>query len=164
MIFVGLGSNMGERIKYLTEGIDFLIRHHVRIVQISPVYETQAWGYEAQADFLNAIIQIDFSSTSYELLSLLQGAEQACGRKREIHWGPRTLDMDLLCFHDELRDDSDLRLPHPAIAERAFVLAPWKDIAPDFILPHWHQSVSALWQVLAEAEKKSVVLTKHKLT
>lgn len=127
--YLGLGTNMGNRIKYLYDACKFLNDHEkISIIKKSKIYETKAWGYTEQADFLNVCIEIDTSLNEYELLSICQEIEQKLDRKRIIRWGPRTIDIDILFFNNIVLNDENLLIPHPRIKERAFVLIPLMDL------------------------------------
>jgi 2-amino-4-hydroxy-6-hydroxymethyldihydropteridine diphosphokinase len=101
------------------------------VVSVSPVYETAPWGPVPQDDYLNAIVLADdVGATPRDWLARVQQAEQAAGRTRDVRWGPRTLDVDVVAVDDVRSDDPELTLPHPRAHERAFVLVPWLDIDP----------------------------------
>lgn len=152
MIFIGLGSNVGERMNNLTEGVRLLDANGVKIVKASSLYETPAWGLTDQSPFLNAVIGVSFEGQPSDILDKLMAIEQALGRTREIKWGPRTLDLDILSFEAIVCSTPELTLPHPYLQERAFVLAPWKEIAPDFSIPGLNQNPVELWGKLAPEE------------
>lgn len=152
MIFIGLGSNVGERMNNLTEGVRLLEGMGVKIIKASSLYETPAWGLTEQSSFLNAVIAVSFEGQPSVLLDLLMAIEQALGRTREIKWGPRTLDLDILSFETIVCSTPELTLPHPYLQERAFVLAPWKEIAPDFSIPGIDQNPVELWGKLASED------------
>lgn len=110
---------------------------------VSPVYETVPVGGPAQPDYLNAVLLARTSLPSLALLDRLHEVEAAFDRVREVRWGPRTLDIDIITVDGETSDDPELTLPHPRARERAFVLAPWHDADPRAVLPG-HGPVSAL--------------------
>lgn len=127
--YLGLGTNMGDRAKYLSDACELLNNHDkINITKKSKIYETKAWGYTEQADFLNVCLEVDTSLNEYELLSVCQEVEQKLDRKRIIRWGPRTIDVDILFFNDIVLNDENLLIPHPRIKERAFVLIPLMDL------------------------------------
>jgi 2-amino-4-hydroxy-6-hydroxymethyldihydropteridine diphosphokinase len=126
---LSIGSNLGERLGHLQGALD-AVRTWLRAV--SPVYETAPWGPVPQEDFLNAVLVVDDPGASArDWLARAQAAEQSAGRVRQQRWGPRTLDVDIICVDDEVSADPVLRLPHPRAAERAFVLVPWADVEPN---------------------------------
>ena len=136
---IALGSNLGDQLKMLQEARDRILTTdgvHAPVLQ-SAIYETSPVNCEpAAGDFYNAVIEIGFKSSPEALLAHLRQIELALGRERQ-HWRnvSRTIDLDLLYVDDLRRDETDLQLPHPRIAERAFVLRPLADIAPDLRLP-----------------------------
>jgi 2-amino-4-hydroxy-6-hydroxymethyldihydropteridine diphosphokinase len=134
---IGLGGNLGavgERLDAAIASLDAL--PGIAVVARSRFYRTPPWGNVEQPDFVNAAIAIDTSLPAIELLDALLATERAFGRVRDgERWGPRTLDLDLLAYGDEVIDDDRLTVPHPRIAERAFVLLPLADIAGDVALP-----------------------------
>lgn len=156
MIFVGLGSNMGERLNYLTEGIRGLRKNQVFPVRLSTVYETPAWGGKASLPFLNAVAEVRFSGTPIELLHILLKVEASCGRVRTEKWGNRTLDLDLLSWGNLVLESPELRLPHPFLQERAFVLGPWQELSPNYALPGLGKTVREAWLTLPETERNNL--------
>ena len=133
--FLSLGSNMGDRLEYLSKAIDKIAQiQGCNILNKSRVYETEPWGYENQEAFLNLCISIETSLSPYELLESLQRIELELDRVRKIHWGPRTIDIDILLFDDIICEDDKLTIPHPRMRERAFVLIPLYDIEKNLII------------------------------
>jgi 2-amino-4-hydroxy-6-hydroxymethyldihydropteridine diphosphokinase len=131
----GLGSNVGDRLAYLQGAVDRIaVEPGVRLFGVSKVYVTAPVGGPEQGDYLNAVVVVDTTLTPEELLGLAQRCEEAAGRERREHWGPRTLDVDVLAVGDIVLDDSSLTLPHPRATERAFVLRPWADVDPLFVV------------------------------
>ena len=131
---LSIGSNMADRLRLLNT---VFTEFRDEIVAASGVYATPPWGVTDQNDFLNAVLVVDVAGTSKELLRRGQRLEQAARRVRERHWGPRTLDVDIVQIRDgadsaaEIHsDDPELLLPHPYAHERAFVLIPWRDADP----------------------------------
>ena len=128
---LSIGSNLGDRLAHLRSVVAAL-----RPVAVSPVYETAPWGGVEQDDYLNAIVVVDDPGTdAYGWLARARELEQAEGRTREVRWGPRTLDVDVIDVDGDTSADPELTLPHPRAHERAFVLVPWADVAPDAVLP-----------------------------
>jgi 2-amino-4-hydroxy-6-hydroxymethyldihydropteridine diphosphokinase len=128
---LSIGGNLGERVDTLRSAVSAIAAlSGVDLVEISPVYETPPWGPVEQPDFLNAVLVVEVSDTltSLEFLHSLQTIENQHGRTRDVHWGPRTLDIDIVTFGDEVSDVPELVLPHPHAHEREFVLVPWLDI------------------------------------
>ncbi len=134
-VYIGLGSNIGRPIDNLSMAIKMLAQsEEVRITGVSSVYLTEPVGYEDQAWFHNAVAQIETSLSPEALLQLLQEIEIRLGRVRNIRWGPRTVDLDILCYSDQIISTDNLQVPHPRMLERAFVLAPLAEIAGDMLL------------------------------
>lgn len=150
---IALGSNLGDRLGNLQGGLDALAgTPGLEFVAVSPVYETAPVGGPGQADFLNAVLIAAARLPPRALLERCHSVEAAFGRTREVVWGPRTLDLDLIVYGDVVSDDPALTLPHPRAHERAFVLAPWLAADPDAQLPG-HGRVDAL---LAAADTAGV--------
>ena len=129
---ISIGSNLGDRFSYIQTAVTSICQHpKISNVKVSSVYETKPVGGVEQGDFLNAAISLDTELTPIELLKFAQQLENQAERVREVRWGPRTLDVDILTYGNEVLNSEELTLPHPRIAERAFVLVPWFEIAPD---------------------------------
>ena len=135
--YLGLGSNLGDRAAQLQFALDGLAARAGRVVAISPVYETQPVGGPAQPDYLNAVVAIETELSSRELLGVAKALESEAGREPPDpakRWGPRPLDIDILMVGDEQVNEPDLVVPHPRIHQRAFVLAPLADVAPELVV------------------------------
>ena len=133
---LAVGSNLGDRLGTLQECVAAIGRlPGTDVLAISPVYETDPVGGPAQPDYLNAVLVVETSLPPRELLKAVNQIEADFGRIRAERFGPRTLDIDVITYADEVSDDPVLTLPHPRAHERAFVLAPWHDIEPDAELP-----------------------------
>lgn len=129
IVYISLGTNVGNRENYLKEAIEELGHHPSIEVQIvSSIYETDPVGYLDQPNFLNLVVKIFTNLTPQELLEVTQTIENKLGRKREIRWGPRTMDLDILLYNQENVETDQLRIPHPRMFERSFVLIPLKEI------------------------------------
>jgi 2-amino-4-hydroxy-6-hydroxymethyldihydropteridine diphosphokinase len=131
---LGLGSNIGDRLAHLQGAVDALADAG-RVVAVSPVYETDPVGGTQQADFLNAVVVVDTDLTAHALLDLAHATEARFARVRDQRWGPRTLDVDVVAIGDEVIDDSEIVVPHPRAAERAFVLVPWSAVDGNAAFP-----------------------------
>ncbi|MEH7803164.1 MULTISPECIES: 2-amino-4-hydroxy-6-hydroxymethyldihydropteridine diphosphokinase [Bacillus] len=130
--YIALGSNIGKKETYLKEAVKKLHEHpEVQVESISSIYETTPVGYENQDDFLNMAVKISTSLRPYELLTLTQKIEQELGRTREVRWGPRTADLDILLYNRENIETEQLVVPHPRMYERLFVLVPMSEICPE---------------------------------
>jgi 2-amino-4-hydroxy-6-hydroxymethyldihydropteridine diphosphokinase len=129
---LGLGSNVGDGVHNIDEAISRLTSGaKLELVARSKLYRTAPWGVTDQAAFVNACISVRTSLTPRHLLERCLGVENAMGRVRTLRWGPRIIDVDILTYGALTVDEPDLVIPHPRIAERAFVLIPLKDVAPD---------------------------------
>ncbi len=154
--YIGLGSNMGERDAYLKDGVStFANDEYSDVLRKSDVIETKPYGDAATADFLNQVIMIKTIRTPESLLSLCRGAEERAGRKRDVRWGDRTLDLDILLYDDLILDmkDPDLTIPHVDLHNRDFVLEPLSQIAPGVIHPVYGLTAYQLFKNLSEDKK-----------
>lgn len=131
--YISLGSNLGSRADFLRNAARAMEAAHIQIVAYSAMYETNPWGLKEQPSFLNAVVCVCWKGTPEDLMQQLLDIEQIHQRKRQIHWGPRTLDLDLIYSEGIVRNTPFLRLPHPLFWDRDFVLIPLADIAPDFV-------------------------------
>jgi 2-amino-4-hydroxy-6-hydroxymethyldihydropteridine diphosphokinase len=135
-VVIALGSNLGDRLSIVQSGVDAIAGlPGTEVMGISPVYETAPVGGPEQPDYLNAVLSARTALPPRELLDRLHDIEAAAGRVREVRWGARTLDLDIIAYGSLTSDDPVLTLPHPRAAERAFVLAPWLDLDPSAALP-----------------------------
>ena len=126
---LSIGSNLGDRRAAVQGAVDAF---RPWLLAVSPVYETAPWGPVPQDDFLNAVlVAADAQAAPADWLERAQAAERAGGRTRDVRWGPRTLDVDVIAVDDVVSADPTLTLPHPHAAERAFVLVPWLAVQPD---------------------------------
>ena len=133
--YLGLGTNMGDRLEYLNSACILLTEYeNINITKKSKIYETKAWGYTDQADFLNMCLEINTSLDEFQLLEVCGQVEQKLNRKRIIRWGPRTIDVDILFFNDIILNNEKLSIPHPRISERAFVLIPLMDLNTNLVI------------------------------
>ena len=129
-IYLSLGSNIGDTKKNLEEALENL-REHVTITAMSSYYETEPVGYKDQAWFLNLALAGETQLAPYDLLAFTQSIEKGMGRVKLIRFGPRNIDIDILLYDDLAMDDEALTIPHPRMTERAFVVEPLYEIAPD---------------------------------
>jgi dihydroneopterin aldolase/2-amino-4-hydroxy-6-hydroxymethyldihydropteridine diphosphokinase len=152
--YLGLGSNIGDRASFLKHALEALqAEQRVQVVRCSSIYETEPYGPVEQSDFLNMIVQIETLLPSFALLRYIHKIETDLERVRDVHWGPRTIDLDLLVFGQTITQSEELSLPHPEIARRAFVLKPLAEIAPHLVVPGINRSVMDLWQNLNGEEE-----------
>ena len=149
--YLGIGSNMGDRKAYIEEALKRLkANEEIRKMRCSQLIWTKPYGGVEQEDFLNGAIELETLLTPYELLEFLHELERKAGRERKIHWGPRTLDLDILFYDDLVMDSEDLNIPHIGIAQRDFVLAPMNEIAPGFVHPVYRKTIQDLLMELKE--------------
>ena len=128
--YLGIGSNMGDKESYLDYAIDELNNDdYTKVTKVSDFIVTEPYGGVKQDDFLNGCLEVETLRTPEELLKLVNAIEAGAGRERRIHWGPRTLDIDILLYDDIVYDSDDLHIPHVEMHKREFVLEPLKNIA-----------------------------------
>lgn len=156
-IFLGLGSNLGDRAGHLRAALEALAQGGCAINACSPIFETPPWGYEAQPSFLNAVVEVVFEGSPMALLGLVMQVEESMARERTVHWGPRSIDIDILAFGSQQLATQRLTVPHPMLAQRAFVLVPWARIAPQFAVPGQASTVAGLLQRLPAPERDQIV-------
>jgi len=157
-VYLGLGSNLGDRAGYLVRACERL-RELDPLLQVSPVYETApVGGPSAQGSYLNCVVRLEWTRTPRELLALAQEIESAAERVREVRWGPRTLDVDLLIIDGVTIDEPDLVVPHPRIGERAFVLAPLEDLNPGIVPARWREELGGDEQVARSVRRVELTL------
>lgn len=142
-IFLGLGTNLGEREKNLQRAVNGLAAG-MTVTAVSPVYETPPWGVTDQPHFLNICVAGQTTQSPHDLLAFIKQVEQDLGREPTYRWGPRLIDIDILFYDDQVIDDGFLTVPHPRLHERAFVLAPLAEIVPDFVHPVLAKPVAEL--------------------
>jgi len=147
IVYLGLGSNVGDREEYIEQAIFLLGKAPgIKVVARSQNYETEAEGVGDQPPFLNAVVEIETTVMPHKLLSAVQEIETTLGREREAEWGPRTIDLDILLYDDEIISDDKLQIPHPLLHERTFVLRPLAEIAPDAVHPILERSIRELYE------------------
>lgn len=152
--YVSMGSNLGDRLAYLEAALAKLDQHVAcHVTQVSPIYQTPAWGKVDQADFLNLVCQVETDLTAQDFLTVCQEIEQDLGRVRKEHWGERTIDLDIIFWDQEIIDEERLQVPHPYVQERAFVLVPMADLDATYVHPTLGQTVSDLLEKLEDSEE-----------
>ncbi len=151
--FVAVGSNLGERENYIQMGIEALkARKDCKVEQVSEIITTSPYGVTDQPDFLNGMIKMRTLLTPWELLKVLQETEQQAGRERSTHWGPRTLDLDIIFYDDQVIDARELQIPHPDMRNREFVLKPLAELAPYLRHPLFQKTVGQMLKELENAD------------
>jgi len=157
-VYLGLGSNLGDRAAALRGALDAVATlPHTQITGQSPAYETAPMGPQDQGPYLNMAAQIQTTLSPDELIQALQGIEAAMGRAtpdQRRYWGPREIDIDLLLYGDERIDTPALTVPHPGLAERWFVLKPLADLAPDLMHPTLSRSIAELLSTVEAVQVK----------
>jgi 2-amino-4-hydroxy-6-hydroxymethyldihydropteridine diphosphokinase len=138
------GGNIGNRLDFLSNAREAIKNNCGKVLQESSIYETAAWGSENQDAFLNQVLKIETQLNPGQLLKMILQIEEKLGRKREVKYGARTIDIDILFFNDEIIDQQGLKIPHPEIQNRRFVLIPLNEIASKTIHPVFQKSVSQL--------------------
>ncbi|OQP04412.1 2-amino-4-hydroxy-6-hydroxymethyldihydropteridine diphosphokinase [Geobacillus sp. 46C-IIa] len=151
--YIALGSNLGDRVYYLRSAIEAL--HHCEGISVkssSSIYETDPVGYVHQDKFLNMVVEVATTLSPFSLFDVTQQIEREFGRKREIHWGPRTLDLDILLYNHENIETEQLVIPHPRMAERAFVLIPLLEINSHLAIPNISEPLTDIIDRLPDKE------------
>jgi len=154
--WIGLGSNEGDRFVYLQKAIDQLICHsEIHVIAVSPVIETEPWGFDSTDLFLNAVIGIRWSGDAESLLDLLLSVETQLGRTRSQseRYSSRTIDLDLLLFGQEVINSDRLVVPHPQMLERRFVLESLNELIPSYIHPIKHLEIAELLKSCIDESK-----------
>jgi 2-amino-4-hydroxy-6-hydroxymethyldihydropteridine diphosphokinase len=151
--YISLGSNMGDRSNFLKTALETLeYSYPIQLVNVSSIYETDPVGYTDQDLFLNMVAQLNTELAPFELLDACLETEKKLGRKREIHWGPRTIDLDILLFNEENIKTERLVIPHPRMFERSFVIIPLLEISPKMKLRSLYQSLREVADELSDKE------------
>lgn len=149
--YISLGSNMGDKEEALRHAVALLNDHEaIQVSAVSSIYDTDPVGYEEQDVFLNIVVKIDTTLAPQALLEACQEIEQELKRVRIIRWGPRTIDLDILLFNDEVIETDTLSVPHPRMHERAFVLVPLAELDKMITLPTTKQRVSEHLQEIGD--------------
>jgi 2-amino-4-hydroxy-6-hydroxymethyldihydropteridine diphosphokinase len=143
IVYLSLGTNVGQRHQNLERAIAGLGEVMV-VTAVSPIYQTPPWGLTDQPDFLNLCLAATTSLTPLDLLHFTQQLEKDLGRVKTARWGPRLIDIDILFYDNRILHSDKLVIPHPEIAQRAFVLIPLADIAPDLVHPQTGQTVAEM--------------------
>ncbi len=144
IVYIGIGSNLGNREENCNRAIDLLVHKGIKLIKRSPLYETEPWGVKKQPRFINMAVEAETILTPEELFNTLKKIESALGRRETIRWGPRIIDLDILLYDDLVINTPELEIPHAGIKDRAFVLKPLSDIAPDKVHPVLKKSMQNL--------------------
>lgn len=130
-VYIGIGSNLGNREENCRKAIDLLKENGIIVKKQSSMYETEPWGVKDQPKFMNMAVEAETDKTPEELLEILKRTEKEIGRTETTKWGPRIIDLDILFYDDLILKTENLEIPHPFMHEREFVLKPLCEIAPD---------------------------------
>lgn len=146
--YLSIGSNLGDRINYINKAIEKLKQNNIKIIKSSNIIETEPYGYKEQGKFLNMAVEIDSDLNPLELMKLILEIESELGRIRTVRWGPRVIDIDIIFYDSLIINEPDLKIPHPDMQNRLFVLKPLQEIAPDFVHPVLKKTITELLESL----------------
>ncbi len=146
--YVAFGSNIGEKESYIKRALEKIEKRGMKIIKVSPIYETEPYGVLDQDSFLNGVVKIETNLTPENLIEVLLDIEKQLDRVRERRWGPRTIDLDIIFYDDLIINEKDLVIPHKDMENREFVLKPLCNIDENFIHPVLKKSVKQLYDEL----------------
>lgn len=135
IVYIAFGSNIGDRGAAIEEALNLIEQNEMKIVKRSKIYETEPYGYVDQPSFLNGAVEVETNLSCRDVLERLLSIENQIGRVREFKWGPRIIDLDIIFYNNEIFDEEDLKVPHPDMQSRDFVLKPLNDLCPDYVHP-----------------------------
>lgn len=148
-VFLGIGTNLGDRERNLQE-VRAVLSQKLVILEESSIYQTDPWGYLDQPAFLNQVIEAQTDLSSLNLLGFLKDTEKLLGRQANFRYGPRLIDLDILFYGNRIIQTPRLQVPHPRLTQRAFVLVPLSEIAPEFVHPQSKQTITQLLAALPD--------------
>ncbi len=154
-VYICLGSNQGDRLVNLNRARSKMEQKAIKILKSSSVYLTPPWGDITQDDYLNQVIEVETDFGPHELLIVLQEIEHKMGRKERGRWTSRIIDLDIIAYGNEIIEKPELKIPHPLMTERGFVLVPLCEIAPDFIHPISKKSIK---EMLGEVDRNGITI------
>jgi 2-amino-4-hydroxy-6-hydroxymethyldihydropteridine diphosphokinase len=143
--YLSLGSNLGDRERNLGRAIGLMEQHGIHVKKRSSLYETEPWGEHNQPRFLNMAVEIETRLTPKALFRVLKSVETEAGREKSFKWGPRVIDLDILLYNHIILNEVVLKIPHPLMHEREFVLRPLHEIAPDVMHPQLNMTIHELF-------------------
>jgi 2-amino-4-hydroxy-6-hydroxymethyldihydropteridine diphosphokinase len=158
LVYLQLGSNSGDRLLNFRKTLDLIEIKLGKVIRASGIYESEAWGMKNQPYFLNSVVLIETILTPFDLLDGIIKIEKKLKRVKNIKWGPRIIDIDILFFNSDVISQPDLEIPHPFISQRRFVLLPLCEIAPQYVHPVLKKKVNEL---LTQCEDETKVWTFH---
>ncbi|MGB8001503.1 MAG: 2-amino-4-hydroxy-6-hydroxymethyldihydropteridine diphosphokinase [Anaerobacillus sp.] len=162
-VYVGIGSNIGDRESYIKTSLLRIQEYPgVQIADASSIYETAPVGVTEQAPFLNMVALLETEMNAFQILEILQGIEQSLGRERDIRWGPRTIDLDILLYNHENIVAEGLVIPHPRLLQRGFVIIPLHELSSDITIPTTNKKIDSYYDHIEN--KEGVRLWKQKST
>lgn len=147
-VYIALGGNIGDTERYFTLAKEQLEKYGIKILASSTSIKTKAYGYEQQADFLNAVLLVETLLEPLQLLIVLKGIEKQLGRVTTVRWGERCIDLDIIFYEDLVYNSPVLTIPHPDLQNREFVLKPMLELAPDKVHPVCKKTIKELYQQL----------------
>ncbi|MDO6354009.1 2-amino-4-hydroxy-6-hydroxymethyldihydropteridine diphosphokinase [Caloramator sp. CAR-1] len=146
--YIAFGTNVGNREENINVALKMMEDRGLKIIKTSKIYVTEPYGYKDQPEFLNGAVVVETSLSCRELLNVLLNIEKDMGRVRHFKWGPRNIDLDIIFYNDEVIDEPDLKVPHPDMQNRDFVLKPLCDLNPNFVHPVFKKAVKTLLEEL----------------
>ena len=164
-VYLGLGSNLGDRLKNLSFALRRLAANaRIELRQISSIYETEPYGFHEQPPFLNCVVEVQTSLPPVGMLIVAKSIEEQAGRRAGRRWGPREIDVDILCYEKSVVHLDFLQVPHSDLTKRRFVLAPFSEIAPDFVPPETTRTISEMYRQCRDTGAVQIFGTAHLLT
>lgn len=156
-VYIGLGSNLGNKTDNLARALNLIEKiEKAHVLRASSLYQTAPWGKTDQEDFVNQVIEIETELSPLNLLHRLQEIEIKMGRQRNVRWGPRNIDLDILLYGREIIDLEELKVPHPYLLQRLFVLMPLQEIAPELEFPDGSKLMEVLDRVINSADVSDI--------
>ena len=152
IVFLQLGSNLGDRVLLLKDAILAIENKVGDIVEFSKVYESAPWRVEGQEKYLNQMLKVKTTLLADEVLSIVLDIENQLGRVRIEKWGERLIDIDIIFYNDSIIETPDLCIPHKHLHERMFVLTPLHDIAPQMVHPKYNKTIEELWRMCKDTD------------